>query len=156
MHAMRGGCHCGAIRIELELTRPPGSYNPRACDCDFCRKHGAAWVSDLQGSLCIRIVDPRHRGSYRQGSGQADLVVCRSCGVLIGALHEEGGRVYGTVNVNALEGAAQFGPEQPVSPKSLGPVDKSQRWKSLWFADVRVEGDTEVEPGRRPGQGLPV
>lgn len=57
--------------VAIELTRAPATYNPRACDCDLCRKHGAAYVSDAQGSLVIRIKDARARGKYRQGSGKA-------------------------------------------------------------------------------------
>jgi hypothetical protein len=136
MHTVSGGCHCGNIRVELQLLKEPASYAPRACDCDFCRKHSAAWISDPQGSLRIRVRDARLRGTYTQGSAQAKLVLCRNCGVLIGAFYEENGRIYGTVNVNVLENSTQFAARQPVSPQGLAPGDKAQRWKSLWFADV--------------------
>ncbi len=136
MHTVRGACHCGNIRVELQLAKEPAGYAPRACDCDFCRKHHAAYVSDPHGSLRIRVRDARQRGKYTQGSGQAELVLCRNCGVLIGALFDDGGRRYGTVNVNVLEDPTQFGAGQPVSPKSLAPGDKAERWKGLWFPDV--------------------
>ena len=72
MVTVSGGCHCGNIGVELQLTRAPDSYSPRACGCDFCRKHGAAYVSDPDGALHMRIADPAQAGRYRQGSGQAD------------------------------------------------------------------------------------
>lgn len=136
MYTVSGGCHCGNIRVELQLTGEPASYAPRACDCAFCRKHRAAYVSDPQGALRIRVRDHARRGTYRQGSGQADMLLCRDCGVLIGATYGEAGRLYGTINVNVLEEAARFGVEQPVSPQTLAATAKAQRWKGLWFAAV--------------------
>jgi hypothetical protein len=138
MHKLSGGCHCGNIRIELTLTRSAGSYNPRACDCDFCRKHRAAYLSDPQGSLLIRIRNEADTSRYAQGSGQAGLLLCRNCGVLVSPLYRDGARLYGAVNVNAVDGAALFGAQQPVSPRTLTPGDKTQRWKQLWFPDVTI------------------
>jgi len=138
MHKVGGGCHCGNILVELALTRPPATYNPRACDCDFCRKHCAAYLSDPQGSLLIRIRDESECGRYAQGSGQAQLLLCRKCGVLVGPLYSEGGRTYATVNVNAVDAGMTFGPQQTVSPRKLSAGDKVKRWKHFWFSDVTV------------------
>ena len=141
MQKLSGGCHCGNIRIELELPRTAGTYNPRACDCDFCRKHRAAYVSDPQGSLRILVSRAGDCSRYAQGSGQAELLLCRNCGVLVAPLYRDAGRLYGAVNANAVEGVA-FGAQQPVSPRALSASDKAQRWKQLWFSDVTmtVEG----------------
>jgi hypothetical protein len=142
MHTVTGGCHCGNLLVQLQLARPPDTYHPRACDCDFCLKHGAAYVSDPHGSLLIRVGDERQAGKYTQGSGQAELLLCRNCGVLVGALYRDGGRLYATVNATVIDGAAKFGARQPVSPKSLSDRDKAQRWREIWFPDVSmVTGD---------------
>jgi hypothetical protein len=141
MDALRGGCHCGNLRIEMTLSHPPGSYQPRACDCDFCRMHGAAYVSDPNGSLSLRIKAAGDRGSYRQGSGQADLVYCRQCGVLVGALYSDAGRVYATINSRIIDGPTPFGAEQTASPKSLSGEQKATRWRDIWFSDVDVVVD---------------
>jgi hypothetical protein len=138
MHIVSGGCHCGNIFVELELSRELGTYEPRACDCDFCIKHCAAYVSDPQGTLTIRIKDESQSGKYHQGSGAADLLLCRSCGVLIGALYRSDGRLYASVNVKSLESRASFGAEQTVSPKKLSEGEKVQRWRNIWFADVNI------------------
>ena len=138
MHKASGGCHCGNIRVELELTRAPNTYIPRACDCDFCRKHGAAYVSDARGSVLIRIKDPGNSGKYRQGSGQAEFLLCRSCGVLVGVLHSVASRLYATINVNATDVRADFGTEQTASPKNLSANEKTQRWQEIWFANVKL------------------
>jgi len=138
MHPVSGGCHCGNIRLELQLANAPGTYYPRACDCAFCRKHGAAYLSDSQGSLRVRINDERKSGTYRQGSELAEMLLCTHCGVLIGAVYRTEGRIYATVNVRVVEDAVGFGIEQPVSPKRLSPDAKVSRWKDLWFSNVEL------------------
>jgi len=138
VHTVRGGCHCGNIAVELALSAAPETYQPRACDCDFCRKHGAAYVSDPQGALAIHIRSEDQSGRYRQGSATAELLVCRNCGVLVGALYRAEGRLYASVNARTLEATAVFGSEQPVSPRKLSAPDKVQRWQRIWFADVSI------------------
>jgi hypothetical protein len=137
MHPLTGGCYCRNIVVELGLSREPGQYEPRACDCDFCRKHGAAYVSDPQGSLRILIRDPSLAGEFRQGNELADMLLCARCGVLIGALYRSEGRVYATINAQAVEGGS-FGMPTPVSPKQLSGENKVARWKKLWFSDVTI------------------
>jgi hypothetical protein len=138
MHKASGGCHCGNIRVDLEFTRAPGTYIPRACDCSFCRKHSAAYVSDARGSVLIRIKDPGNSGKYRQGSGQAEFLVCRNCGVLVGVLHRTESGLYAAVNVNATDVRTDFGTEQPASPQNLSANEKTQRWQEIWFSNVNI------------------
>jgi hypothetical protein len=138
MTLLRGGCHCGNVALEVQLSRAVDSYRPRVCDCEFCRKHGAAYVSDPDGALLLRVRDAARLGSYRQGSGAAEMLVCRTCGVLLGALYRDGERIYGVVNSRSLEAPQGLGAEQPVSPQTLGPEQKQQRWRQLWFANVTI------------------
>jgi hypothetical protein len=138
MHGLGGGCHCGNIRVELQLPREPRAYAPRACDCDFCRKHGAAYVSDPHATLTLWIRDERSAGGYAQGSAQAEMLLCRECGVLVGALHRADGQIYGVVNARALDGGTRFGTEQPVSPRTLSAADKVKRWQEIWCSNVSI------------------
>ena len=137
--AVQGGCYCGNVLLELELPHETAHYQPRVCDCGFCSKHGAAYLSDPQGSLRIRIDDMSCRGIFRQGTELAQMLLCTRCGVLLGALYRDDGRTYATVNVRALEGAVAFGTVLPVSPRQLPAEEKVARWKSLWFSDVSFE-----------------
>jgi hypothetical protein len=133
---LHGGCHCGRIAFEMTLSKAASAYTPRACDCSFCRKHGAAWLSDAAGSLRVRF-----RGEpvvYRQGSAQAEFIACAHCAVLVMVRHEHQGRVHAAVNVRALEDAVSFAAEQPASPQKLASDEKRERWMQLWFAHVRV------------------
>lgn len=138
-HKYVGGCHCGNIALEMEITGKPSSYNPRACDCDFCRKHSATYVSDTHGKLVILVKNETNLSKYQQGSGIADYLVCRICGVLVGVCYEEHGCLYATVNSKAVENNAVFGVEAVVSPRSLNDQDKIQRWKNTWFSDVSIK-----------------
>jgi hypothetical protein len=139
MYTLSGSCHCGNIQVDLEMPHEPGTYHPRACDCDFCRKHDAAYVSDPQGSLAIRIRDALNTGYYRQGSGLAECLFCRNCGVLVGVLYREGGSVYAAINANIIEGGTSFGAEQTTSPKALSGSQKTKRWQDIWFSKVTIE-----------------
>jgi hypothetical protein len=138
MYAVSGGCHCGNMILSAQLPSEPATYRPRACDCDFCRKHAAAYVSDPRGSMSLRIKEPRDAGKYRQGSAQAQLLLCRQCGVLVAALFSHDGRLYGALNARCIDARTEFGTEQTVSPQKLPPGDKVQRWRDLWFADVTL------------------
>ena len=138
MSTLKGGCHCGNIQLEVELTRAPGTYNPRACDCDFCTKHSAAYLSDPKGFLTIRMKDESQVGRYRQGNALAEFLICSNCGVLVGVTYEDEGRLYGAANAKAIQGGRGFGPEQTVSPKTLSGDQKVSRWQDVWFPDVTI------------------
>lgn len=138
MYSLNGGCHCGNVQVKLELTRQPAAYHPRACDCDFCRKHAAAYLSDPRGTLAIRVRDASNMGAYRQGNSLAECLVCRNCGVMVGVIYRRGGPVIGAVNVKAIEGGANFAAEQPVSPKALSGEEKIARWQDIWFPNVII------------------
>ena len=125
----------------MEIPLAPPTYNPRVCDCDFCRKHGAAYISDPQGSVRIHVKDSHQFGRYLQGSGIAECLICRNCGVLVGVVYEDGGRVYAGINSKVIDGNPGFAEEVPVSPKALSDDQKIERWKDIWFADVSIDGD---------------
>src|SRR5258707_4026086 len=108
MHYVSGGCQCGNVQVNVELVNEPALYLPRAWHCSFCLKHGAAYVSDPNGSLRIRIEDPNLTGRYRQGNALADMLLCTRCGVLVGAVYSSEGRTHATVNVRVLEASASF------------------------------------------------
>ncbi len=139
MSTVLGGCYCGNLSVELELSKPSDSYCPRACDCRFCRKHAASYVSDPEGSLRIKARETQLFGRYRQGSDTAEFLLCARCGVLIGVSYREGELCYAAVNVQAIENGTTFGSPTVVSPKALAVDERVRRWKQLWFSNVRLE-----------------
>lgn len=100
-----GACHCGRLQVRFTTLLAAERLVPRACDCSFCQKHGAAYVSDPRGAL--RMTLPAGLAPYRQGAGNAQFHVCDRCGVLVAVTYEnEAGRRFGTVNVRCLDAAA--------------------------------------------------
>lgn len=133
---LTAACHCARVLVEVEMSRDTADYVPRACDCDFCQMHGAAYVSDPHGTLTFRTNDRGTIRRYRQGAELADMLFCRHCGVLLGVVFEDPASVYGAVNARLF--FQQFGEPATASPKTLGPTDKVERWKKLWFSGVRI------------------
>jgi hypothetical protein len=126
-----GGCHCGALRWTLETNRALEAFSPRACDCDFCTRHRAAWVSDAQGSLQLRGAERAQR--YRQGSAQAEFLFCGDCGVLVAVTcTSDDGLLLGAVNRNGFDHRQRLGEEVVASPQQLAPDAKLARWSQLW------------------------
>ena len=135
---LHGNCHCGGLKVEFTTSRNPEDTNPRACDCGFCQKHGAAYISDPSGALRIIATEPSVLHSYRQGSEQARFQLCGQCGVLVAVIFEHNGRVYGAVNVGCLDERAILGASVPASPQLLSPQEKLSRWLQLWVPDVQL------------------
>ena len=141
--AHEGRCHCAALRWRFTTARPLANFSPRACDCDFCTRHRAAWVSDPAGELRLRTRAAQLQ-RYRQGSGQAEFLLCRDCGVLVAVVARgEDGRLLGAANRNAFDEQTQFGPETIVSPQALAPATKLERWTQLW-TPVEIDSDDAV------------
>lgn len=100
--AYQGGCHCGAIRWVFTTRLAPSAWDVRACQCAFCRMRATRCTSDAQGSVEISVADANALERYRFGLATADFLICRRCGVYIGALVESHGRAYATINLNTM------------------------------------------------------
>lgn len=130
-----GSCHCGRLRIEFSTDKAPADFTSRACDCSFCRKHEAAYVSDPAGRLSVSARQGALR-KYQQGSSTADFLLCGQCGVLVAVTFGHGDRVHGAVNIGCLDGETGFRGPVPASPQALGADEKVSRWLELWIPDV--------------------
>lgn len=134
----RGGCHCGNLRVTFSTALDPASITPRACDCSFCQKHAAAYISDPAGKLSVATQSLEALRRYRQGSNTAEFLLCNRCGVLVAVVFEHNARVYGAVNARSLEGPAGFGSPAPSSPQLLAQGEKAERWLKLWVPEVEL------------------
>jgi len=137
---VHGSCHCGGVQVEFSTSKELARTTPRACDCSFCQKHGAAYVSDPSGRLRITVAEPDALHSYRQGSKTARFQLCGRCGVLVAVVFEHQGNIYGAVNVGCLDERSLFGTPVPASPQQLTPEEKVSRWLQVWVPDVQVMG----------------
>lgn len=73
----RGGCHCGAVRFEVQA---PARLTVQSCNCSICAKTGflhlivsAADFTLLSGGEAL--------SHYRFNTGTAEHLFCRVCGV---------------------------------------------------------------------------
>jgi len=98
-----GACHCGNISYVFDASQSVEALGLRACQCSFCRAHGARTTSDPNGTISIRVRDTTKLQRYRFGLKTADFLICRPCGVFVGALMEEDGRRFLTVNANTFK-----------------------------------------------------
>ncbi len=102
-HRITGGCHCGNVSFVFDASAPLEQLGLRACQCTFCRAHGARTTSDPNGTFALSVRDDAQLQRYRFGLNTADFLICRICGAFIGALMEEGGKPYLTVNANTFQ-----------------------------------------------------
>src|SRR5215469_14665598 len=108
-----GRCHCGSIGYSYRTERLPKDWSIRACQCSFCRAHGARTTSDPSGSVEYAIERPEQLQRYRFGLNVTEFLICRGCGVYIGAVTEVSSALLAVVNVNVLH------PRPPDLPDAL-------------------------------------
>ena len=138
MFNINGGCYCGNISYSAELENSPSSYKPRSCDCDFCTTHEASYISDSTGKLKLEIKGEKEISRFKQGSGIAEFLICKNCGVVVGAYYEEGEILYGAINSKSVREKIELGKNISVSPKNLNDSEKVKRWKEIWFSNVEI------------------
>jgi hypothetical protein len=124
---LSGRCHCGAIRILFETEKP---LAPRACQCSFCRRHGARSVSDPEGSATLTWSEEPIL--YRFASRAADYVICSRCGIYVGAMAEIDGRRLVTLNLNAFDDPHPELEAEPVSYDGESAERKAERRSERW------------------------
>lgn len=99
----KGGCFCGAIGFRYTTRVTPDSWSIRACQCRFCVMHDALSTSDPHGSLEFSANEAQHLQRFRFALRTADFLVCRNCGVYVGAAIETPKGSYGIINTHALD-----------------------------------------------------
>jgi hypothetical protein len=100
-HHFEGRCHCGAVRVHLDFTRPAEETQVRACQCGFCTRQGALTVSDPDGAARIEISGDT-LSTYQFGTRSATSLVCGRCGCYVGVMLQEGGRSWSVANARGL------------------------------------------------------
>lgn len=103
-----GRCHCGNIRFEFETTHTPASLPLRACECAFCRAHGALTASDARGLVRFSIGERSMVQHYRFGLGITDMLICKRCGCYAGGVMHIDGRSCATLNANLFDLRAEL------------------------------------------------
>jgi len=128
-----GGCHCGNLRLRLSLSQAPEETALRACGCSFCRAHSTRTTSDPHGGVEIEAEDWSLVEPYRFGSGTAEFLICRRCGVYLGAISETAAGTRAVINTNCLDDRAAFTrPPEPVDHDGETTDDRLARRAANW------------------------
>ena len=141
VHRFEGGCHCGNLAYVFEASAVLGVLGLRSDMCSFCRAHGARNASDPNGAIRISVHDGAKLSRYRFALKTADFLVCRECGIYIGALLEDEGRGWFTVNANTFRPPPPL--DFPAVPHDFDHEDAAMRIarrKARWtpVAEFRV------------------
>ncbi len=122
-----GGCHCGAVRFEVEVADPV-AYD---CNCSICQKKGFLHV--IVGKPALRILSGQEAlCEYRFGTGVARHFFCRTCGIhpfYVPRSHPDGW----DVNLRCLDG-------EPLRDFRIEPFD-GRNWEAAVDA-IRGPADT--------------
>ncbi len=102
-------CHCGRVRIELDL--PDGFQSLRRCNCSLCRRKGAVMASvPLSGLRVVAGADDLR--VYMWNSQTAKHYFCGTCGIYTHHQRRSNPNEFG-FNVACIDG---------VDPLSLGEI----------------------------------
>jgi hypothetical protein len=127
-----GRCHCGSTGFSFRTAQTPDTWPVRACQCRFCRCHGACTTSDPGGSVIFQIANPATLLRYRFGSRTAEFLVCRNCGTYVAAVVTSPRGHFATLNVNAIADIAELPQAEPVSYEGESAEQKLERRERRW------------------------
>jgi hypothetical protein len=129
----RGTCHCGAIGFTYTTGLRPHRWSVRACQCSFCRAHDALSTSDPDGRLVFIADVPECLQRYRFGMGTADFLLCRNCGIYVGAAIESDNGRFGIINTHALiDPPARMATAVPISYDNENTEGRISRRGERW------------------------
>lgn len=119
---LRGSCHCGAVRFQVQLT--DGLKTARRCNCSYCRMRGAIAVSAALQDIEITSGEELLT-LYQFHTMQAKHYFCSKCGIYTHHQRRSKPDQFG-INVACLEGISPFDFEEvPVNEGRLHPKDES-------------------------------
>ena len=131
-HAFEGRCHCGAIGFIFHTSQPPARWAVRACQCSFCRGHGARTIADPEGSVTFQITEASKLRRYRFGTQSSDFLICGSCGVYVGALLTSSNGQFATLNINTIRAPLDVSEAAPVSYEGESGEQRQARREQRW------------------------
>jgi hypothetical protein len=103
MYTYSGACHCGAIQVELNFSKPAAEIRVRACQCSFCRRRATRTVADAAGLATIRASSSADLERYRFGLSTADYLICKRCGTYVAAVQDDARQLISVANVAGLD-----------------------------------------------------
>lgn len=128
-----GRCHCGDVAYSWRTAIAPRDWPIRACQCTFCRRHGALSVSDPDGSLEFRIARPETLIRYRFGLRITDFLICGNCGIYVAACMDSPRGKIAVISVNTLDPVPEGLPApKPMNYDGESTGDRETRREQRW------------------------
>jgi hypothetical protein len=94
----KGGCHCGAVRFEVQA---PADITARRCNCSICKKSGYLHLSVAREAFTL-LQGEDNLTTYRYNTGIAEHYFCKTCGIK--SFYKPRSRPNGiSVNVHCLD-----------------------------------------------------
>lgn len=144
-----GACHCGAVQVDLVLSRAPSELRLRACQCGFCKPRGSRTIADPDGRATVRAASPLALKRYRFGLRTADYLLCAACGSYVAAVQPDVPPI-GVVNVGGLAVPEFDGREaEPVDYAGETIEARLSRRRGYWMPISLVFSSA----GSTPGEG---
>ena len=129
---LEGQCHCGGVQVSLEGDVAAADLPLRACQCGFCRRHGAATTSHPD----MRVTFAAGGGvltRYRFGQRLSNFLICAGCGCYVGSLAETDIGPIGILNVRGVDLPGFDGREaQTMTYDGETPEQRTARRKARW------------------------
>jgi hypothetical protein len=134
-----GHCHCEAIRVILEPSKPLGELPLRACQCSFCRTRGALTTADPAGHLFVEAA-PGSINRYQFGLKITDFLLCEECGTYVAATMDLDGQPMGVLNVRGVDLPGFEGrTPDPMIYGDESPRERAERRRDRWMPLTLVE-----------------
>jgi hypothetical protein len=133
-------CHCGALEAHYRTDVRVSAWAVRACQCAFCRAHAALSTSDPAGTLTFVARNIEFVQRYLFGTRNTQFLLCRECGVYVGARLHTGG-AFGVLNTRALRPIPAQLPEPTLmnyesEPGEMRQERRTQRWTPLGVSSL--------------------
>jgi hypothetical protein len=131
MNSYEGSCSCGRIQVVFFTDFTPEHFALRSCQCEFCLKHSAVSVSDLNGVIFLSLPKDGHV-PFRSGMRITDFHLCHNCKKYVAATWVDASEMRAVVNVNALKNLPTL--PQPINVNFDGESKKERelRRKLTW------------------------
>ena len=134
-----GSCYCASIGFRYWTAISPQDWSIRACQCRFCVAHDALSTSDPGGELNFAADIDGDLQRYRFGLRTADFLLCRNCGVYIGAVIDADAGHFGIINTHALDTIPDnIAAVAPITYDSENTADRVGRRAQRWTPVVAV------------------
>lgn len=126
-----GSCKCKKWKISVSIAEPLGNLNPRVCDCDYCKLHPSAVISDPRMTIEL-LSDSGSLIVNKNGDALASFYHCKDCGDLLAVGCQIDGHCRGAVNALLLDQKNILGEPVSIQPRLLSSAEKLSRWVKIW------------------------